>query len=238
MDSIISQYREVLADTRRCLEALQDEGVRRLKLDPELLARLGNLSSDLSPEEKAALLAELEAEVSGCEKCRLCEGRTQTVFGVGNPDADLMFIGEAPGADEDRQGEPFVGRAGQLLTKIIQAMGMERDQVYIGNVLKCRPPGNRNPQLDEKGSCEPYLIQQIGIIRPKVIVALGNIAVQSLLLTSTGITKLRGRFQEYQGIPLMPTFHPAALLRNPSQKKLVWEDMKTVMAFLKENQDS
>ncbi len=168
-----------------------------------------------------------------CSRCKLHTfGRTQIVFGVGDPNADLMFVGEAPGADEDIQGEPFVGRAGQLLTKIIEAIGLRRDDVYIANVIKCRPPGNRNPEPDEVAQCEPFLFRQIDTIRPKVIVALGKFAAQCLLKTEEPISKLRGREFTYRDAILMPTFHPAYLLRNPSSKREVWEDMKRVRAIL------
>jgi DNA polymerase len=154
------------------------------------------------------------------------------VFGVGHSKARLMFVGEAPGEDEDRKGEPFVGRAGQLLTKIIEAIGLTREQVYIANVIKCRPPGNRNPEPDEVASCEPFLFRQIDVIQPKVIVPLGKFAAQSLLTTMDPITRLRGRQFDYRGAVLIPTFHPAYLLRNPSAKREVWEDMKKVRAIL------
>ena len=168
-----------------------------------------------------------------CMRCKLCTlGRTQTVFGVGNPRARLMFVGEAPGEDEDKKGEPFVGRAGQLLTKIIEAIGMTRDQVYIANVIKCRPPNNRNPEPDEVATCEPFLFRQIDVIQPRVIVPLGKFAAQCVLKTMDPITKLRGRQFEYRGAVLIPTFHPAYLLRNPSAKREVWEDMKKVRAIL------
>jgi DNA polymerase len=168
-----------------------------------------------------------------CSRCKLCGlGRRQIVFGVGNPRARLMFVGEAPGEDEDRQGEPFVGRAGQLLTKIIEAIGLTRDQVYIANVIKCRPPGNRNPEPDEVSTCEPYLFRQIDVIKPQVIVPLGKFAAQSLLKTTDPITRLRGRTFQYRGASLIPTFHPAYLLRNPSSKREVWEDMKKVRGIL------
>ena len=168
-----------------------------------------------------------------CTRCKLHTlGRKQVVFGVGNPDADLMFVGEAPGADEDQQGEPFVGRAGQLLTKIIEAIGLSREQVYIANIIKCRPPGNRNPEPDEVEQCEPFLFQQVAAIKPKVIVALGKFAAQSLLRTTDPITRLRGRPFNYRGAILIPTFHPAYLLRNPSAKREVWDDMKKVRGIL------
>jgi DNA polymerase len=168
-----------------------------------------------------------------CTRCKLHTlGRTQVVFGVGNPEADLMFVGEAPGADEDIQGEPFVGRAGQLLTKIIEAIGMRREDVYIANVIKCRPPGNRNPEPDEVAECEPFLFQQIDTIKPKVIVALGKFAAQCLLRTTDPITRIRGREFRYRDAILIPTYHPAYLLRNPSAKRDVWEDMKRVRTLL------
>ena len=168
-----------------------------------------------------------------CRRCKLCSmGRSQIVFGVGNPKARLMFVGEAPGEEEDKRGEPFVGRAGQLLTKIIEAIGLTREQVYIANVIKCRPPGNRNPESDEVEQCEPYLFRQIDVIRPRVIVPLGKFAAQSLLKTMDPITRLRGRQFDYRGAALIPTFHPAYLLRNPSAKREVWEDMKKVRAIL------
>ena len=154
------------------------------------------------------------------------------MFGVGNPSADLMFVGEAPGADEDVQGIPFVGRAGQLLTKIIEAIDLKREDVYIANVIKCRPPGNRNPEPDEVETCEPFLFQQVDIIKPKVIVALGTVAARALLRTLDPISRLRGCVYDYRGAKLIPTFHPAYLLRNPSSKREVWEDMKLVRRLL------
>ena len=170
-----------------------------------------------------------------CSRCKLHTlGRKQVVFGVGNPDADLMFVGEAPGADEDIQGEPFVGRAGQLLTRIIEAIDLKREDVYIANVIKCRPPGNRNPEPDEVEQCEPFLFRQIDAIRPKVIVALGKFAAQCLLKTDAPITRIRGREFAYRDAILIPTYHPAYLLRNPSAKRDVWEDMKRVRAILTE----
>jgi DNA polymerase len=179
-------------------------------------------------------MAAVRTDLGDCTRCKLHTlGRKQIVFGVGNPEADLMFVGEAPGGDEDIQGEPFVGRAGQLLTKIIEAMGRRREDVYIANVIKCRPPGNRNPEPDEVAQCEPFLFRQIDIIRPKVIVALGKFAAQCLLRTTEPITRLRGREFKYRDAILMPTYHPAYLLRTPSAKREVWEDMKRVNAILK-----
>jgi len=173
-----------------------------------------------------------------CSRCKLHTlGRKQVVFGVGNPNADLMFVGEAPGADEDIQGEPFVGRAGQLLTKIIEAIELTREDVYIANVIKCRPPGNRNPEPDEVEQCEPFLFRQIDIIKPRVIVALGKFATQCLLKTDAPITRIRGREFTYRDAVLIPTYHPAYLLRNPSAKREVWEDMKRVRAILSQSAD-
>ena len=186
-----------------------------------------------SGTEPSAALEELRAVTIGdCTRCKLCNGRNRIVFGDGDPRARLMFIGEGPGSDEDRQGLPFVGRAGQLLNQIIKAMGYRREDVYIANIVKCRPPDNRAPQPDETAACTPFLFRQIEIIRPEVIVTLGSPASQALLESSAGITKLRGTFREFRGIPVMPTFHPAYLLRNPAAKKEVWEDMQKVMARL------
>jgi DNA polymerase len=185
-------------------------------------------------EALRALRADIGEECSRCKLHTL--GRRQIVFGVGNPAADLMFVGEAPGADEDLQGEPFVGRAGQLLTKIIEAIGLRREDVYIANVIKCRPPGNRNPEPDEVEQCQPFLFRQIDIIKPKVIVALGKFAAQCLLKTDTPITRIRGREFAYRDAVLIPTYHPAYLLRTPSAKRDVWEDMKRVKAILEDRQ--
>ena len=202
----------------------------------DAIARLQFVAPD-----KAQILASVRERVCDCTKCgHLASSRTQTVFGVGNPDAEVMFIGEAPGADEDRQGEPFVGRAGQLLTKIIKAMGFARDDVYIANILKCRPDmpagsfGNRAPTPAEMQTCRPYLIEQIDIIQPKVLVALGAVAVEGLLGTHGAMRELRGRWHSYNGTPLMITYHPAYLLRNqsPSEKRKVWEDMLQVLERL------
>ena len=188
------------------------------------------LFSPSAPSLGASTLEELRAAIGDCRRCKLCSGRTHLVFGVGNPRAKLMFVGEGPGRDEDLQGEPFVGRAGQLLTDIItKGIGLRREDVYIANVVKCRPPDNRNPEPDEVAACEPFLKKQIELISPEIIVALGKFAVQTLLQSKMPITKLRGTWHTYQGIKLMPTFHPAYLLRNPADKKLVWEDIKKVI---------
>jgi len=240
------------------LEFLTALGVDGVRLEPEWRTRPGGATSagrDEPPEDRqpaesapadaptdtvpvlgspAEVLDALRAEIGpDCRRCKLHTlGRRQVVFGVGNPEADLMFVGEAPGADEDVQGEPFVGRAGQLLTKIIEAIGLQRADVYIANVIKCRPPQNRNPEPDEVERCEPFLFRQIDAIKPKVIVALGKFAAQSLLRTTEPITRLRGREYAYRSAILMPTYHPAFLLRNPSAKRDVWEDMKRVREIL------
>jgi DNA polymerase len=179
-----------------------------------------------------ALLA-IRQELGECSRCKLSGGRTSLVFGTGNPRAALVFVGEGPGADEDQQGEPFVGKAGQLLTRMIEAMGYRREQVYIANVVKCRPPGNRNPEPDEIEACEPFLRRQLEAVGPKVIVALGKFAAQTLLRSEIPISKLRGTWSSYQGVRLMPTFHPAYLLRSPEEKKKAWADLQLVMAELK-----
>lgn len=177
---------------------------------------------------RATALAELSSEAAGCERCRLSRTRQHVVFGSGNPNADLMFIGEGPGADEDRQGLPFVGRAGELLTKIIEAIDLTRDQVYIANVVKCRPPGNRDPQGDEVAACRGYLERQIDLVAPKVIVALGRVAAQTVLGNNMPLGRMRGRWHSVRGVDTMVTYHPAALLRNPAWKRPTWEDMQQV----------
>ncbi|MDO8432928.1 MAG: uracil-DNA glycosylase [Candidatus Binatus sp.] len=183
--------------------------------------------------EKASTLDELREFIGDCTRCKLAPCRTNLVFGVGNPSAQLMFVGEAPGADEDARGEPFVGRAGQLLTDIIErGMGISRSDVYICNVIKCRPPDNRNPEPDEVASCEPFLMRQIDLVRPRAIVGLGTFAVHAILKIKTPISKLRGNWHELRGIRMMPTFHPAYLLRNPGDKRLVWADIQEVMKYL------
>jgi DNA polymerase len=183
--------------------------------------------------QQATSLEKLRHDLGDCRRCKLCDHRTNIVFGVGNPHASIVFVGEGPGHDEDLQGEPFVGRAGRLLTEIItKGMRLRREDVYIANVVKCRPPGNRNPEPDEVASCEPFLWRQIELIRPSVLVALGTFAAQAVLRTRMPISRLRGQWQNCRGIRVMPTFHPAYLLRNPQDKKLVWEDIKAVMREL------
>ena len=195
------------------------------------------LFGDIAPAlpEAGESVENIRAEIGICTRCPLWEGRTNIVHSTGNMQADLMFVGEAPGADEDIQGFPFVGRAGQLLTKIIEAIGISRDEVFIGNINRCRPPGNRQPTPVESETCKPYLLREIAVVRPRVVVVLGNTATQNLLNTKVGITKLRGNFQDYFGVKVMPTFHPAYLLRDPHKKREVWEDMKKVREYLNAN---
>jgi len=234
---------------------MADEADRSLKAAKQLLETESLLGSDFIPdaraesgaepaslEEKAKTLAELEAnEVRGCQRCGLCKGRTNTVFGEGSPAADVVFVGEGPGQEEDRTGRPFVGRAGELLTKMVQAMGLKREDVYICNVIKCRPPGNRAPNPEETAACFDHLVRQLQIIHPKVIVALGNPATQALLQTKVGISRMRGQWQNLpmlaaglEGTPVMPTFHPAYVLRQYTEdvRGKVWSDLQQVMARL------
>jgi uracil-DNA glycosylase family 4 len=188
-------------------------------------------STEETIASQASGLAAVRQELGDCIRCKLHKGRKNIVFGEGDPNATIVFVGEGPGQEEDLQGRPFVGAAGQLLTDIIvKGMRLKREDVYICNIVKCRPPGNRNPEPDEVEACEPFLIKQLQAINPKIIIGLGNVAVKTLLKTKEGITSLRGNWKTYQGIPLMPTFHPAYLLRNPSDKKLVWDDIKKVIA--------
>lgn len=186
----------------------------------------------ISPARSTETLEEIWQDIGDCTRCGLCDGRTQVVNTHGNRQARLMFVGEAPGADEDAQGKPFVGRAGQLLTKMIEAMGMKREDVIIGNVNRCRPPGNRQPTLEEAAICRPFLFREISAIQPEVIVVMGNTALRNLLEVREGITRVRGRFQDFRGIKVMPTFHPAYLLRDPSKKRETWEDLKMVRDYL------
>jgi DNA polymerase len=226
-----------IADHLRFYQELGVEGISRdlaWRKRAEDIPKLDPVIGALELSDSPKLLAFLKEEIGpACTRCKLHTlGRKQVVFGVGNPNADLMFVGEAPGADEDEQGEPFVGRAGQLLTKIIEAIDLKREDVYIANVIKCRPPGNRNPEPDEVAQCQPFLFRQIDAIKPKVIVALGKFAAQALLQSTEPITRVRGKSFTYRGATLIPTFHPAYLLRNPSAKREVWEDMKKVRAIL------
>jgi DNA polymerase len=244
----MSDYREQIAEHLKFFGELGVDGYRK---DPVWAARKESAEPSESrefveartqrPEPEAQRprpgvlesLSAIREDIGECVRCKLCTlGRKQIVFGVGNPNADLMFVGEAPGRDEDIQGIPFVGRAGQKLTQIIEAIGLKREDVYIANVIKCRPPENRNPEPDEVEQCEPFLFRQVDTIKPKVIVALGTFAAKSLLKSNESISRLRGRVFEYRGAKLVPTFHPAFLLRNPSCRREVWEDMKKVRALL------
>jgi len=228
--------REIPKRTRKSPVGSTPRGASVVSGEPPVAAVGSPLAAALPPRSSADAQTALDqlrvGTIGDCQRCKLAPTRTQIVFGVGNPGADLLFVGEAPGADEDAQGIPFVGQAGQLLTKIIEAMGLSRDDVYIANIIKCRPPGNRNPHPDEIASCEPFLVSQLNIIRPKLICCLGTFAAQTLLKTKDPISRLRGRWHAYHGIKLMPTFHPAYLLRNPADKKIVWQDMRLIMAEL------
>ncbi len=250
MSDIQTELLDIITQVRSHLEfqrALGVNAVETVTLSPTAIAAppavktVVNVPERPEPQKPAAAAGGLSAvqdELRDCTRCKLCKGRKTIVFGEGDPNAVLVFVGEGPGQEEDQQGRPFVGAAGQLLTDIIvKGMKLRREDVYICNIVKCRPPGNRNPEPDEIEACEPFLIKQLQAIRPKMIVALGNVAVKTLLKTKEGITKLRGTWQTYQGIPLMPTFHPAYLLRNPSDKKLVWEDIKKVLAEMEKVQE-
>jgi uracil-DNA glycosylase len=214
-------------DPRRQLEFFRDIGVSDVFFESAAVSAPAALSPGTMPD-----LPSLARFLEGCPRCKLSRARTSIVFGQGNARAELMFVGEAPGRDEDEQGLAFVGKAGQLLTRIIEAMGKKREDVWIGNVLKCRPPNNRNPEPDEVASCMPFLEEQIRLIAPKVIVTLGTFAAQAVLETDEPIGRLRGRWRTARGVRVMPTFHPAFLLRSPERKKDVWEDMKLVRDFL------
>jgi len=241
----------LVATLRDYVEQLREEGMEGLPAAvpsapaaqtaasaPAVVDRAGGpksieLFSKYPGLEATSTLEGLREFIGDCTRCKLAPRRINLVFGVGNPDAPLMFVGEAPGADEDARGEPFVGRAGQLLTDIIErGMGIKRSDVYICNVIKCRPPDNRNPEPDEVASCEPFLFRQIVIVRPRAIVGLGTFAVQAVLKVKTPISKMRGHWHDFRGIRFMPTFHPAYLLRNPGDKRLVWADIQEVMRFL------
>jgi uracil-DNA glycosylase family 4 len=222
----MSRYEEILKAMARVTQQQQELGLGDMSVEPEALKYFKNGNQPATEVDKGELLHAFFEQIKDCTKCRLFEGRNKFVFGVGNPDADLMFIGEGPGRDEDLQGEPFVGRAGQLLDKILAAIGFDRHQVYIANIVKCRPPNNRDPQPDEMAMCLPYLLQQIQIIDPLFICCLGRIAAQTLLDTTTPLGKLRGRFHGFQGRKLLVTYHPAALLRFQQYKRDTWEDVQ------------
>ena len=218
---------EMIDDLKSYLEYLKGMGIVSLPTSEMI-------SNKIIREEKLTL-KELRKELGDCKRCKLHRTRRTIVFGEGNEKATLMFIGEGPGYDEDVQGKPFVGRAGQLLTKIIESVNLSREEVYITNIIKCRPPQNRNPESDEIQSCHPFLMKQISVIQPKIICALGTFSAQTLLKTDTKITALRGKVYDLEGIKVTPTYHPAFLLRNPEKKREVWEDMKKIVELLSNN---
>lgn len=226
----------ILDNIETTLRYMARNGCSGFDVSPAVLDRLGDWGSGspvvVEPDNKPVSLGDVQTDLGECRRCALHRERRHIVFGAGNPAARLVFVGEGPGADEDRQGQPFVGAAGQLLTRIIAAMGLTRDEVYICNVIKCRPPGNRNPQPEEVAACAPFLVRQLQAIAPACICALGKFAAQTLLETQAPISALRGRFSEYHGIPVMPTYHPAFLLRNPGQKRAVWADVQKIMQRL------
>lgn len=218
---------EALAEINRTLHFLAGSGCRGFECSPGSLEKLSAWGQ--APVYRSETLDEIRADLGDCRRCKLWSSRKNIVFGAGNKGARLVFVGEGPGVEEDQQGAPFVGAAGRLLTKIIAAIKLTRGQVYICNIIKCRPPGNRNPAPDEIEACFPFLERQLAAIRPDVICALGSFAARSLLNTTASISKLRGRFHDYRGIKVLPTYHPAYLLRNPEKKRAVWEDMKKLM---------
>jgi len=223
-------FRGLVAGLRRHLEEERESGFEGWPLPVMKETNRKPAQGRGGPERVTPTLAEVRQELGDCRRCKLHRKRTNIVFGSGSPKAKLVFVGEGPGRDEDLQGEPFVGQAGKLLTRIIEAIQLTREEVYIANIIKCRPPENRNPELDEIAACEPFLVKQLQVIQPKLICALGTFAAQTLLQTTEKISALRGRFHSYQGILLMPTYHPAFLLRNPNYKRDVWEDVKKVKA--------
>jgi len=223
---------ELINETKKQLEHLRALGVENIRLNPGLSYQPVERPRDVNQEIRIETFEQIHAEIGDCTRCPLHLERTHVVHTEGNRKARLMFVGEAPGADEDVQARPFVGRAGQLLTKIIEAIGLKREEVLIGNVNRCRPPQNRAPMPDEAATCKPFLEREIAIVQPAVIVVLGNTAMKNLLDTREGITRARGRFHDYKGIKVMPTFHPAYLLRDPSKKRETWEDLKKVRDYL------
>ena len=228
-DQLANEIRATLAAARSQFEYLTDLGFEEHKVT---VAEGSDVQNAEAANPDSAALDAIFNELGNCQRCGLGASRTKLAYGVGNPNARLVLVGDAPGREEDLQGEPFVGEAGQLLDRILQAMGLHRNDVYICNVLKCRPPNNRDPQPEEGATCEAFLVRQIAAVRPQVIIALGRFAAHSLLKTNAPISKLRGEWQSYQGIPLMPTYHPAYLLNNPEGKRDVWDDMKQVLRRL------
>ena len=235
MDEVQREFLDIVTQVRAHLEYQKALGVSFIETTsvgiPRAAVHPVAPTIEKSSVPQSSALVAVREELGDCTRCKLHKGRKNIVFGEGNPNALLVFVGEGPGQEEDVQGRPFVGAAGQLLTDIIvKGMKLNREDVYICNIVKCRPPDNRNPEPDEILACEPFLIKQLQAIKPKIIIGLGNVAVKTLLKTKEGITSLRGTWKTYQGIPLMPTFHPAYLLRNPKDKKQVWEDIQQVMA--------
>jgi DNA polymerase len=226
------EVNQLITETKKQLEHLRALGVEDIRLNPRASDQPLAPLVDLTKETRFETFEQVHAEIGDCTRCSLHTDRTHVVHTEGDRKARLMFVGEAPGADEDAQARPFVGRAGQLLTKIIEAIGLKREEVLIGNVNRCRPPGNRAPMPDEAATCKPFLEREIAIAQPEVIVVLGNTAMRNLLDTREGITRARGRFHDYKGIKVMPTFHPAYLLRDPSKKRETWEDLKKVRDYL------
>ncbi len=251
MDDILKEFNEILGNVksyinyqkmcgvdvcpRESIVDRSDEPERQIDMGERLTNEIDNIqreTEEIVPPKSAKNSGDISGlmkELESCTRCKLAEQRTKIVFGEGNLDAKLVFVGEAPGGEEDKTGRPFVGRAGKLLTKIINAMGLEREDVYIMNIVKCRPPENRNPQPDEIKTCEPFMLKQLALINPKIICTLGTFSSQTLLRSSVPISKLRGQFHDYHNIKLMPTYHPAYLLRSPTKKRDVWEDMQMIM---------
>ena len=236
MEQESEELAQAVSELRTWLGWAEEGGPVMVTLPPTSTSTSTQTSTSTStsmPRLPIVSLEDVRSQMGECTLCKLHKGRTNIVFGVGNPRARLMFVGEAPGEDEDIKGEPFVGKAGQLLTKMIEAMGLAREDVYICNTVKCRPPNNRNPEPDELAACEPFLKGQLASVKPEVIVTLGKFAAQALLREQTPISRLRGTWREYEGIPVMPTFHPAYLLRSPQEKGKVWDDLQQVMKKLR-----
>ncbi len=227
---------EMIRDLKSYLEYLKGMGIASLPVSDLVSDQGSEIKPEKSVPSRIMTLEEVRKELGDCKRCKLHRGRRTIVFGEDNPKATLMFIGEGPGYDEDVQGRPFVGKAGQLLTKIIESIKLTREEVYIANIVKCRPPQNRNPEPDEIESCNPFLMKQIRVIQPKIICALGTFAAQTLLKTNAKISDLRGKIFDLEGIKVIPTYHPAFLLRNPERKREVWEDMKKIAEFLNNNE--
>ena len=238
-EKLYHECHTAVSQGRALLEDLQSWGFSEIYQQPQ--SESGRADVEVTGEELSSVaspsivsLADLESSIQGCEKCPLCQSRNSIVFGQGHPGAKLVLVGEAPGREEDKRGVPFVGEAGQLLEKILYAMGLQREDVYICNIIKCRPPNNRDPQGPEIAACETYLQHQLRLIKPRIIVTLGRFAAHALLQCNDPISRLRGHWSEYQNIPVMPTYHPAYLLRNPVGKREVWSDMKQVVSRLKD----